>query len=626
MGHVGLAEIVDDPHGTPLARPHLRMPPDPALVVAALLAVVCPAAGAEPRALVPSELAALSNARGARVANVPLDADGMAELDLTRVGVFAPGARVDLAGAGGTTQLSPPDDVYFTGTVAGDPGSLAMLAVGAAGVRGSVTTAGRTYVLVPDGAGGHRVEPLPLAGPSAEPAPDCSVLDEAGGAAPVTAAPEGASGISLRTGLLIDLALETDYELRARFPSDEAAVAAVAAAVAAVAAIFRRDLAVTLRLSYLRLWTTPADPWTRTDKAGALAEVRTYWSNPANGMAAVAGPHDVAHFLTGKSSIGGGQAYLNTLCTETVTGITRYTRGDAQDVQFLAHELGHNLGSPHSHCYRPAPLDMCYNREAGCYDGPIVPSVGTIMSYCHLLRGYYNEDVFHPATVALVRPRVEARACVSSVCGAFLTEPEVCDDGDSCTVDGCAGECTNIRIPGCCHDARDCDDAEPCTIETCESARCTHALAPDGTSCSDDACGPATCMLGTCRLDLPPTGYTGVGCALATLRRLVDEAYRAKEMTRGLRTTLRRLVREARRRLTVAARASHRARLGRELRALRSLGRILGRLDRVIVRAAARAAPPLSGTAAARLRTSLGSARGNLAGLEAALAPPAPPS
>ena len=80
------------------------------------------------------------------------------------------------------------------------------------------------------------------------------------------------------------------------------------------------------------------------------------------------------------------------------------------DAEVLAHELGHNFSSNHTHCYNGLegnsnPVDACYSGEAadGCWSGseslPGVGSLtggaagaqnGTIMSYCHLLTGGIN--------------------------------------------------------------------------------------------------------------------------------------------------------------------------------------------------------------------------------------------
>jgi hypothetical protein len=93
------------------------------------------------------------------------------------------------------------------------------------------------------------------------------------------------------------------------------------------------------------------------------------------------------------------------------------------DLMAIAHELGHNFGTPHTHCFSP-PIDQCYGGEGGCYSGPSVnpgPLGGTIMSYCHLLvGGYGNVDLrFHDRCITEeMLPEINSVSCLTT-----LTEP-----------------------------------------------------------------------------------------------------------------------------------------------------------------------------------------------------------
>jgi hypothetical protein len=103
------------------------------------------------------------------------------------------------------------------------------------------------------------------------------------------------------------------------------------------------------------------------------------------------------------------------------------------DLLCFSHEIGHNFNSRHTHCYSP-PVDQCYASEAGCYSGQtsVPPEKGTIMSYCHLLSGGYdNIKLFlsvpgepSGAVYTVMRTFVESHtSCLSAV--ATQTVPAI---------------------------------------------------------------------------------------------------------------------------------------------------------------------------------------------------------
>ncbi len=102
---------------------------------------------------------------------------------------------------------------------------------------------------------------------------------------------------------------------------------------------------------------------------------------------------DLAHLLTSKSI--GGRAYIGVLCSKEM-GFSTAVSGNqspvilhypiySPNVYTVAHELGHNFGSPHTHdCSWPGgPIDNCAPNEGGqCQTGPAPINGETIMSYC----------------------------------------------------------------------------------------------------------------------------------------------------------------------------------------------------------------------------------------------------
>jgi hypothetical protein len=229
--------------------------------------------------------------------------------------------------------------------------------------------------------------------------------------------------MSLGTLHTATVAVDTDNEFMSlKFSNNETnATAYIADLFATINVMYERDLNVRLLVGTTFLRTT-ADPYTQgpdptygTARGVQLNEFSNYWATNHDGV-----PRALAAMLSGKqpsSSSASGIAWLTGLCSTNigysfsqVFKIT-YLAGDAS---IVGHEIGHNFGSPHTHCYSP-PIDTCYNAEGGCYSGSTscpaaatvngVPNVkGTIMSYCHVLGGCSASMVFHPTVEAYIDP------------------------------------------------------------------------------------------------------------------------------------------------------------------------------------------------------------------------------
>ena len=479
-------------------------------------------------------LADLRSQTTAVVPGFPLGQDATVDLALQRFEPFAPSARVEVVEDGGVRAVTLPDQVYFAGTVSGDPQSRVLLMAARDSVHGFVVARGTVYPFGPDGTGRHRSYALRDVDPAAYPGPGdfcANDLHRATVDSPLVSpraraeaglVPHEFVRAASTTLLEAEVAVETDYELRANFTTDQQALDYLASLLAAANTIYERDVLVRLRFSYIRLWATPADPWSASTTSGQLDEVRNYWRNAANNMNAIAGPHDIVHFISGKA-VQGGIAYVAAVCDpDFAFGVSQvfgsFDLSNPQqiwDVVVVTHEIGHNLGTQHTHCYSP-PLDRCYNQEAGCYNGPVVASRGTIMSYCHLLPGgLSNIDlVFGPEVSAVIRGTVETASCMTAAgtcANGTLEAGEECDDGNTTAGDGCGPTCrfevcgNRIRDPG-----EQCDDGNTVSGDGCSATcqrepRCGDGSVDAGEECDDgntasgDGCS-ATCILEPCKI------------------------------------------------------------------------------------------------------------------------------
>ncbi len=350
------------------------------------------------------------------------------DMEMSRMDVYAANSRVVVIDRNGTREVPRSSRVFFTGEALGDPSVRLMLAVDP--LEGIVlgfsqTPQGfhelrpegparpeRTYLLAnseafrraeaPDATWNCGQEMLPFSEKPRTPPRKGTSLP---------AAPRAATKSAI-------IAVDTDNEFMQLKFSDNTtnATSYIASLFAAMNVIYERDTGVRLLIgeTTLRVSGSP-DPWTVTGSpaSGAqLTEFSNWWAANKVGTTRA-----LATLLSGKSSSpnsASGIAWLDALCDKSFGySFCQVFRIDylSGDTLIVAHEIGHNFASPHTHCYEDPKPDTCVNFES-CYTGPTacppaatyqgVPNVtGTLMSYCHLsgISGCTTSLVFHPASL-----------------------------------------------------------------------------------------------------------------------------------------------------------------------------------------------------------------------------------
>jgi len=330
-----------------------------------------------------AQLRAMSDSKSPfHVTGFPLTRHRQVNLTLRPVSVISDGANVVIVRETGTVSLAP-QVLTFSGHLTKDRRTYAFLAVSPSILNGYFVDGDTVYFLSSGDprqaavgkallAVGHPV----LSGNPVDyltRGPMTHVFPEDG---LTPGAPGEALGRTDPQVRIADIFVEGDPSYTAQFDSAEDAADYAITLFAAVSDIYRRDLGAELRIpdGYLRIWETEP-PWGDPD----LYLFMDYWDSPSNPLQNV--DRALVHLL--QAELGGGLAYLGGLCsnangyaTSTVQGYfpipLQHVHPDNDDPWILAHELGHNFGSPHTFDFNP-PIP--------CVDGS-GPDQGTIMSYC----------------------------------------------------------------------------------------------------------------------------------------------------------------------------------------------------------------------------------------------------
>lgn len=177
-----------------------------------------------------------------------------------------------------------------------------------------------------------------------------------------------------------------------------------------------------IAMSTVYIWTT-TDPYSGTP-SGILSQFRSHTTS-FNG--------DLAQLLRTPATT--SIAYLDSLCSTYkysycgVNNINKNVPTYTWNVEAMTHEMGHNLGSPHTHACAwngdNTAIDGCgpaASYSEGC-DAELPTNGGTIMSYCHLVSsvGINFANGFGDQPGSLIRNTVESKGCLGTNCTSSCT-------------------------------------------------------------------------------------------------------------------------------------------------------------------------------------------------------------
>jgi hypothetical protein len=345
--------------------------------------------------------------------------DGSLEVLLYEQTIFTDDATITTSESG-EMNLPLPEAKFYRGIVKGEEHSLVAITVFDDEINGLVSFGPETYVLgkINDSKSNahiwYRDEDLLL---------DETFSCEAIASDDHEESPKYGNHGSPKTVKCVRMRIEIDNDIVSDFGGSTGATNYVTALFNQVITLFAND-DIDVAVGEIFAWSG-SSPYSG-DLGDRLGQLNNNSSNA-----------DLTTLLTGAG--GGGIAYLSGVCSSnfgvSVSGIFGFFNNVPSyswDVNVVAHEIGHNLSSPHTHACswngNNTAIDGCgatAGYSEGC-SGPIPSGGGTIMSYCHLLSTGVNFNLgFGPQPTSRMTNYINSRSCLGTSC---VSEPEVCED------------------------------------------------------------------------------------------------------------------------------------------------------------------------------------------------------
>jgi len=375
---------------------------------------------------------------------VPVLAQKSFELILTKVEVLTSDFRFR-ASNGQNTLYDETPLLFYRGTVKNSPGSSAAITFTNDNVRGVISDRNGNYIIGDTDAANNKTilyndKELKVTNTLASCGTDAANFVNPG----KTDAGQLISQVektSKQIGECIEIYVECDYSMYASLGYNVTNVRNYVMSLFNEVSVLYANERINILLSEIYVWTT-TDPYRSYATSSALLEgFAQRKKNNYNGR--------LAHLLTRRYLDNGGKAWTDVLCESYYTfqadwnydgfnethhvgpcAISTVIYDEvvpfstySWDVWVVAHEIGHNIGSRHTHACVWGPngnqsIDNCGRPEGSCAYGPEPINGGTIMSYCNTGYAYEAYGVnfnngFGTEPGNLLRSRIANADCLS---------------------------------------------------------------------------------------------------------------------------------------------------------------------------------------------------------------------